>query len=245
MEALSNETILYPEDDGKRLAENTAQLHWIVVLESNLSALFPEHFVAADLLWYAMAGQSAVCTAPDVMVVLGRPKGGRGSYKQWEEGGIAPQVVFEVLSPGNTSREMEDKLSFYERYGVEEYYVIDPVLDDPTLAILEVRVRRQGKLTLADFGQQYISRRLGVRFVRKDGRLTVYRPDGVEGDGQPFRTLAEILVERDAAKSERDAAKSERDEIAKRLDSSEAKAARLAEKLRAMGIDPTQIIDEG
>ena len=35
------------------------------------------------------------------MVVFGRPKGYRGSYRQWEEGGIAPQVVFEILSPGN------------------------------------------------------------------------------------------------------------------------------------------------
>ncbi len=32
------------------------------------------------------------------MVVFGRPKGDRGSYKQWLENQIAPQVVFEILS---------------------------------------------------------------------------------------------------------------------------------------------------
>jgi Uma2 family endonuclease len=29
--------------------------------------------------------------------------------------------VFEVLSPGNTRKEMTDKLAFYDHYGVEEY----------------------------------------------------------------------------------------------------------------------------
>jgi Uma2 family endonuclease len=60
------------------------------------------------------------------MVVFGRPKGDRGSYRQWEEENIAPQVVFEILSPGNRMGEMERKLRFYEQYGVEEYYIYDP-----------------------------------------------------------------------------------------------------------------------
>ncbi len=60
------------------------------------------------------------------MVAIGRPKGERGSYRQWEEGGIAPQVVFEILSPGNRFAELLRKLRFYQRYGVEEYYVYDP-----------------------------------------------------------------------------------------------------------------------
>jgi Uma2 family endonuclease len=54
-----------------------------------------------------------------VLVVIGRPKGKRGSYKQWEEANIAPLVVFEILSPSNTQKEMANKLLFYQRYGVE------------------------------------------------------------------------------------------------------------------------------
>ena len=64
------------------------------------------------------------------MVAFGRPKGDRGSYKQWEEGGIAPQVVFEVLSPNNRFREMYRKLKFYEEHGVDEYYLYDPDHND-------------------------------------------------------------------------------------------------------------------
>ncbi|HBQ99435.1 MAG TPA: hypothetical protein DD761_13145, partial [Cyanobacteria bacterium UBA11691] len=63
--------------------------------------------------------------APDVMVVLGVEKKDRGSYKQWEEGNIVPQVAIEIVSPSNTTGEMNDKFEFYDHYGVEEYYVYD------------------------------------------------------------------------------------------------------------------------
>jgi len=59
-------------------------------------------------------------------VVFGRPASDRSSYLQWREEGVAPQVLFEVLSRGNTVAEMTHKFLFYEQYGVEEYYVYDP-----------------------------------------------------------------------------------------------------------------------
>ncbi len=77
-------------------------------MKEDLEAVFhadPEVFVAGNLLWYAVEGEPTIRTAPDVMVAFGRPKGRRGSYKQWEEANIAPQVVFEILSPGNRPEE--------------------------------------------------------------------------------------------------------------------------------------------
>ena len=73
----------------------------------------------------SVEGKPEICIAPDALVAFGRPKGDRGSYKQWEEED-APQVVFEVLSPNNRVIEMERKLLFYELYGVQEYYIYDP-----------------------------------------------------------------------------------------------------------------------
>src|SRR5881398_3342302 len=121
--------LVYPESDGQPIADNTLQFAWIMTIQGGLDALFagdPNVFVAGDLLWYPVEGEPTIRAAPDAMVVFGRPKGYRGSYKQWEEGGIAPQVVFEVLSPGNRFAEMLRKFQFYERYGVEEYYIYDP-----------------------------------------------------------------------------------------------------------------------
>src|SRR5436190_797362 len=119
----------YPDDDGQPMSDNTLQFKWIVLIKECLETLFRHDanvFVAGDLLWYPEEGNPKVRQAPDAMVVLGRPKGYRGSYKQWEEGGLAPQVVFEILSPGNRAPQMQLKFQFYEKYGVEEYYLYDP-----------------------------------------------------------------------------------------------------------------------
>lgn len=119
----------YPDSDGQLMADNTQQFRWIVLIKENLEILFANHpqvFVAGDLLWYPVEGHPEICVAPDVLVAFGRDKGDRGSYKQWLENNIAPQVVFEILSPCNKLKEMTKKLQFYDRYGVEEYYIYDP-----------------------------------------------------------------------------------------------------------------------
>ncbi len=119
----------YPDSDGQPMSDNTLQTDWIILLKDNLDLLFKDDrnvFVACDLLWYPVQGRADIRAAPDVLVAFGRPKGYRGSYKQWEEGGIAPQVVFEILSPGNRPDEMARKLQFYDTYSVEEYYLYDP-----------------------------------------------------------------------------------------------------------------------
>ena len=86
--------VTYPDSDGKPMADNTEQFRWIVVVKENLEYLYANDanvFVAGDLLWYPVQGDNRTATAPDVMVVIGRPKGRRGSYKQWEEGNITPR----------------------------------------------------------------------------------------------------------------------------------------------------------
>ena len=118
--------ITYPQSDGKPMADNTTQFRWIVTIQGGLDALFrdnPDIFVAGDLLWYPVEGHPEISTAPDVMVAFGRPKGDRGSYLQWEEDGIAPQVVFEILSPGNTPAEIREKKALYLDAGAKEVWL--------------------------------------------------------------------------------------------------------------------------
>jgi Uma2 family endonuclease len=166
--------VIYPESDGKPMADNTKQFRWILVIEQNLDWLYaddPNVFVAGDLLWYPVKGRNIIVTAPDVMVAFGRPKGDRGSYKQWEEDNIPPQVVFEILSPSNSSTEMDKKLLFYDRYGVDEYYIYDP--DKNTF---------RGWLRTDDgldaIGEMpWVSPRLNIRFDMSGEELQIYRPD--------------------------------------------------------------------
>jgi Uma2 family endonuclease len=195
----------------------------------------PNVFVAGDLLWYPVEGNNVIRQAPDVLLVFGRPKGYRGSYQQWEEGNIAPQVVFEILSPGNRLTEMAKKLAFYDRYGVEEYYLYDPDSGD-----LSGWLRTDQRLEVIDEMQGWVSPRTQVRFELKDGELVLYRPDG-----QRFETYRELLVraeqEKERAEQERARAEQEKERAEQeraRAEQEKERAERLAAQLRALGIEP-------
>lgn len=168
--------IIYPDSDGKPMADNTLQFRWITTIKTNLDWLFadnPQVFVAGDLLWYPVEGNNQKRVAPDVMVIFGREKGERGSYQQWKEENIAPQVVFEILSPGNTSREMYNKLLFYQYYGVEEYYIYDPDTNNLTGFIREDQI-----LEMIENIDSWKSPRLGIRFQLSQPELIIYHPNG-------------------------------------------------------------------
>ena len=59
--------IVYPEDNGEPMAENTVQFRWIVTIKEGLEKVFrqrPDVFVAGDLLWYPVEGHPEIsqCT---------------------------------------------------------------------------------------------------------------------------------------------------------------------------------------
>lgn len=93
LQAEATSDIIYPESDGQPMADNTEKFKWIVTIKENLEIIFaanPDIFVAGELLWYPIQGDNKTRQAPDIMVAFGRPKGKRGSYKQWEENNISP-----------------------------------------------------------------------------------------------------------------------------------------------------------
>jgi Uma2 family endonuclease len=209
----------YPDSDGLPMADNTLQYEWIVTIKGGLDAIFlgdPNVFVAGDLLWYPVQGEPKFRTAPDAMVAIGRPKGYRGSYKQWEEGNLAPQVVFEVLSPGNRPREMIRNFNFYQQYGVDEHYIYDP--DNGSLdGWLRVGDRLEEIPEMAGF----VSPRIRLRFDPGEGpdNLRIYGPDGTR-----FLTFAEWVE------------KSKADQ--RHAEDADRRAERLAARLRELGVEP-------
>ena len=224
----ADEAIVYPDSDGKPMSDNTKQYQYIITIQVGLDSLFeddPNVFVAADLLWYPVKGRPDIRAAPDTMVAFGRPKGHRGSYKQWAENDIAPQVAFEILSPGNTKKEMREKHLFYERYGVQEYYEYDP--DRGTLKIWQ---RNNDLLPPIAFVGGWRSPLLGITLrLEADGELSVFYPDG----SLFLPPVASLRMAREArAESAQERARAEQAEQDK---------ARFAAKLRELGIDPTTL----
>jgi Uma2 family endonuclease len=241
---LKKTEIIYPDCDGNPMSDNTLQFSWIVKIKENLEILFanePNVFIAGDLLWYPVEGDNKTRRAPDTMVAFGRAKGYRGSYQQWLEDNIAPQVVFEILSPGNRLAEMTAKFEFYDRYGVEEYYIYDPVGGaSPLENRVDVTgwVRQDGKLAGISDIAGWVSPRLGVRFELGE-ELELYTPTG-----ELFLSPVEISQKAEAAQLEasrqqmRATAAEEQAQLERdRADAAEQKAAILAAKLRELGIE--------
>ena len=177
--------VVYPESDGEPMAENTELYDWIVRLKTNLDVHLKDAFVGGDLYWYPVEGAPEIRIAPDVMVALGRPKGPRGSYRTWDEGGVIPQVVFEIWSPGNTFPHRVNKVRFYERHGVREFYTYDPESSEFSAWILD-----DTGLNPVDVSEGWVSPLLRIRFERDGGGLVVRGPDG-----RRFLTAEEIATE--------------------------------------------------
>ena len=221
----------YPSSDGKPMADNTEQFRWIVALQGGLDSTFrdrPDVLVVGDLLWYPVEGNATIRRAPDAMVVFGRPKGPRGSYIQYREEGVTPQVVFEVLSPSNRRGEMNRKREFYERYGVEEYYVLDP---DYGRHVGYLRDDSGRLLPIAEL-YGWLSPRLGVRFELGE-ELRIVKPDGrlfefyLEIDADRDRAVEQLAEVNQQVAAERRAKETEHE-----------RAERYRAMLRAAGIDP-------
>ncbi len=251
--------LLYPDNDSKPLADNTTQLRLIFTIKGGLDALFKDRndvFVAADLLWYPVKltqqeiieQEEPQRQAPDVMVVLGRPKGERGSYKQWEEENKAPQVAFEILSPGNKKKDMETKFKFYQEHGIEEYYLYNPKKNR-----LQGWLRRGKKLEAIAVMEDWRSPLLGIRFTTSEGELALFHPDG-----ERFVDFVEVVEQRDRERLEKEQekqradrerlekeqerkrailAEDERDREREQKEQIQSELQRLQEKLQKLNID--------
>lgn len=59
---------------------------------------------------------------PDIIVILA---GTKGLDDEGHFHGV-PDLLVEILSPGNKSHDLVKKKELYERFGVKEYWVVDP-----------------------------------------------------------------------------------------------------------------------
>lgn len=238
---VTTEELIYPSSDGQPMAESTIQYELIVKIKEGCESLFnddPNVFVAADLLWYPVEGRPDISQAPDTMVVFGRPKGDRLSYIQHREDNIGPQVVFEIRSHNDRQTKMNKKLSFYQRHGVEEYYVYDPERNE-----LEGWQRIERDLEVIEPMEGWISPRLGVRFELGSDGLEIYRPNGDKflsyAEVEEERLLDRQRLQQESQKAEQEAQRAEQAD--RRAKQAEQIAQRLAAKLRELNIDPDSI----
>jgi len=123
--------VFYPESDGKPMAETPVHMEVMYDLIVGLRDWFaadPLVYVSGNNFLYFVEGDPRRNVSPDVFVVRGIDKSRyRGSYKTWEDGGKAPDLVVEVSSRSTRLEDLRQKFALYrDVLKVREYFLFDP-----------------------------------------------------------------------------------------------------------------------
>ncbi len=123
-------TIVYPESDGKPMAETDRHRDQMIDYIQMLKHHFQhadDVYVSGNLLMYYEEGNPRKSISPDVFVVFGVAKKLRDTYLIWEEANT-PDFVLEVASPSTFTNDIGKKKDLYASVlSVKEYFIYDPM----------------------------------------------------------------------------------------------------------------------
>ena len=200
---------LYPESDGKPMAETDVHLDCMIYIRAVLKWRYRSQrvYVGSNLLVYyakALRGQKGKAVAPDNFVVKDCDPGFRRVFKIWEEARV-PNTVFEVTSASTRGEDERQKPEIYARMGVKELFLFDPTGDylEPPLQGYRF-VRGEKRRIEPDAMGALRSKELGIKLRLEDGHLVMC--DAHTGE----RLLTEAEAERQAKEAERQAKETER-----------------------------------
>jgi Uma2 family endonuclease len=69
-----------------------------------------------------------------------------------------PNLIVEIVSPSSDRRDREEKLNLYQRYGLPEYWIVDP--DTETIEVHLYAESRLEKVRILKPGEQLRSRQI-------------------------------------------------------------------------------------
>lgn len=231
-----------PCDDGEPMEspKHRAQMNLLCdTLEAHLEGR-PDVFVGGNMgLYYSeIQARNNDFRAPDVFVVLDAiEERERKSWVVWQENGRTPDVVIELLSPSTEREDRGRKMQIYAGLKVAEYYLFDP----HDLRLEGYRLEHGAYVPMArrpdgDLDCRALGLRLGVApgdHRRLPGPWLRWK----QTDGSMLLTGDELAdQERSRADQERSRAEQERS----RADQERSRAERLAERLRALGLNPDE-----
>jgi Uma2 family endonuclease len=121
--------IEYPESDGRSVGE--PQIHGENFFETAVALRRhfeddPDIYIWGRMCLYYAEGNPDARVCPDLFLVQGVPNHQRRIYKLWEEG-TAPAFIIELTSGSTRQEDLGFKKDLYEKLGVEEYFLFDPL----------------------------------------------------------------------------------------------------------------------
>lgn len=215
----------YPTSDGQPMAESPFHARVMVDLFLGLRSRYgalADAWEGMNFFLFYEKGNPKARVSPDVMLAKGVARWDRQNYLLWKE--RPPSLIVEVTSRKTRRKDTGPKKDLYERIGVEEYILFDPLGDylRPPLQGYRLLRGRFQPIPLAEDGT-LLSRTTGLRMKPEGQRLRLI--DAATGE----RIL--WAEETEAAKREAEAALREV-EAARR--EAEARVKALEEELKRL-----------
>ncbi|HEX3557123.1 MAG TPA: Uma2 family endonuclease [Thermoanaerobaculia bacterium] len=191
--------IEYPTSDGQPMAEGPEHMQVMVDLIESLKGRYaetPNVWVGGNFFFYYEEGNPKARVSPDVMVAKGVAPGKRRRYLLWQE--RPPSLVVEVTSLETRRKDEKVKKPLYERVGVEEYVLFDPLGEylRPSLQGFR-RLRGWYQPIPQESDGSLLSRTTGLRLKREGQRLRMV--DVLTGEPILWREELEAKVAEEAA----------------------------------------------
>ena len=244
---------LEPESDEPEM-ESTLHYEQLALLVSLLEWHWrarDDYFIGANLSVYFRKDQFTrrELRGPDFFLVRGVEQRPRRSWTVWLEGGRYPDLIIELLSDATARVDRTIKKTLYQDvFRTPEYYWFSP--DTRELAGFHLMDRLYQPIP-ADPQGLLASPILGLRLGVHEGLLRFF-----DESGAPIPTLPEVIdqeqalvrqqqalvrQEQERAEQERERAEQEQaraEQERERANQERLRADRLADRLRALGIDP-------
>lgn len=173
------EGVYYPEEREDDMGETSIHAKLINKLLAMLLHFFDgrdDVFATTNMNLYFEKGNPRRWYAPDLLVAFGVPNVERSSYLLWREK-VFPQVIIEIASDKTWRNDVDEKLRTYEKWGAEEYYVLDSefaYLSSPLMAFR----RQEEKLVEQEVVDDRIfSPRLNLEIVRAENTFRLFNPN--------------------------------------------------------------------
>ncbi|MBI1924352.1 Uma2 family endonuclease [Candidatus Poribacteria bacterium] len=226
----TNGEVVYPESDGKPMAETDIHRNLMIDVIQMLNDYFrsrPDVYVSGNLLLYYQKGNPRKSVAPDVFVVIGVPKQLRRTYLLWEEG-KGPDFVLELSSEHTYRQDLRRKKQLYAKtLGVKEYYLYDPEHRYLHPPLQGYRLVNGTYVPILSVEGRLPSEILGLELGLKSGTLGLYHP-------QHGAWLLRPVEQAEAWRG----AEARAQQAEARANQAEAELERLRAKLKAAGILP-------
>jgi Uma2 family endonuclease len=231
-----------PDSDDTPV-DNELQIPVASVLRAILTLLWAQRqdwFFGINMGIYADTESPSTAIVPDGFLCLGVPRfrpeygsRGRPSYVLWEEDGIVPYLVLEVVSE-TYGGEYDTKLEKYESLEVAYYVVYDPEGFQKRHEHLEVYCLVEGKYELVTGEPVWLSE-IGLGIGRSLGTVDGWSREWLYW----FSENAERYPVPEEFQRYRADLAEDREQVERegRLEA-ERRAALLAERLRALGLNP-------